>query len=122
MEFVPRHTGPNVFPNFLLFSRLVRLAHKEHLTAVRDLTFGYTASYARLLTDVLHFRNVLRLTLDPAVIRRLETGDEVFVNLLGPGGYEFTIAFLALIALGAVIVPICKSSGANKLNEKLTEI
>jgi malonyl-CoA/methylmalonyl-CoA synthetase len=28
------------------------------------------------------------------------------MNLLGPGGYEFTVGFLAIMALGAVIVPI----------------
>ncbi|TKA71349.1 hypothetical protein B0A55_05122 [Friedmanniomyces simplex] len=101
----PRHTGSNVFPNFFLFSRLVRWAHKP-LTAVRDLTFGFEATYAQLLTDVLHFRNELRQLLDPAIIERIDHEDEVFVLLLGPAGYEFTVGFLALMALGAVMVPI----------------
>ena len=105
-NFVPRHIGPNVFPNFFFFSRLVRLAHKPHLTAVRDVTFDYIASYQQLVTDALHFRNVLYQTLDPSVRAKLDRDAEVFVNLLGPGGYEFTVAFLALMALGAVIVPI----------------
>ena len=107
MRFVPRDVGPEVFPNFLIFSRLVRFAYKQHLIAVKDLTFGYTASYAQLLTDALHLRNVLRQKLDPSVVEQIENNEEVFVNLLGPGGYEFTVGFLALMALGAVIVPIC---------------
>ena len=107
MRFVPRHVGADIFPNFLIFSRLVRFAYKEHLAAVKDLTFCYTASYAQLLTEVLHLRNVLHETLHPTIVERIENNEEVFVNLLGPGGYEFTVGFLALMALGAVIVPIC---------------
>ncbi|KPI42445.1 Acyl-CoA synthetase family member 3, mitochondrial [Cyphellophora attinorum] len=104
--FAPRHIGRNVFPNFLYWGRLVRLAHKQHLLAVRDLTFGYTATYQQLLTDVLHYRNTIHLQLDHETQDRLARDEEVFVNVLGPGGYEFTVAFLALMALGAVIVPI----------------
>ena len=104
-DFAPKHAGPNVFPNFFLFSRLVRLAHKP-LLACRDLTFGFTATYAQLLTDVLHLRNVLRKELDPEVVSRIDNEDEVFILLLGPCGYEFTVGFLGLIALGVVPVPI----------------
>lgn len=105
-NYTPRHIGPNVFPNYLYWGRLVRLAHKPHLIAVRDLTFGYTASYQQLLTDVLHLRNHLRTRLSPNTLARLDRDEEVFANVLGPGGYEFTVAFLALMALGAVVVPI----------------
>ncbi|KAI1612556.1 putative AMP-binding enzyme [Exophiala viscosa] len=106
IHFVRRHRGPNVFPNFYFFSRLVRLSYNKELVAVKDLTFGYTASYAQLLTDVLNLRNVLLSGFSPEVVAKLDRDEEVFVNLLGPAGYEFTVAFLALIALGAVTVPI----------------
>jgi malonyl-CoA/methylmalonyl-CoA synthetase len=104
-EFAPKHGGQNVFPNFFLFSRLVRWAHKP-LTAVRDTTFGFEASYAQLMTDVLHFRNELRGSLHPTIIARIDREDEVYVLLLGPAGYEFTVAFFALMALGAIVTPI----------------
>lgn len=104
-DIVPRHIGPNVFPNFFLFSRLVRLAHKP-LVACRDITFGFTATYAQLLTDVLYLRNYLRGNLHPDIVDSIDREDEVFVLLLGPAGYEFTIGFLALITLGVVPVPI----------------
>ena len=95
-----------MFPNFFYFSRLIGLAHKPNLLAVRDVTFDDTATYRQLLTDVLHFRNVLRQTLDPSIIAKIDRDEELFINLLGPGGYEFTVAFLSLMPLGAVIVPI----------------
>lgn len=106
--WVPRHQGPNVFPNYFLFSRLLRLSYKHNLLAVKDTTYGYTANYAQLLTDILHLRNVLRQTLPRSVIRKIDRDEEVFVNILGPGGYEFVVGFFALMALGAVIVPICE--------------
>jgi malonyl-CoA/methylmalonyl-CoA synthetase len=104
--FTPKHEGPTVFPNFFFFSRLSRLAYKRSLIAIRDLKFGYTASYAQLLTDVLTMRNALRAKLDPKVLQRLDNDEEVYVLLLGPASYEFTVGFFALMALGAVIVPI----------------
>jgi malonyl-CoA/methylmalonyl-CoA synthetase len=102
----PAHVGPNVFPNFFLFSRLVRWAHKTELTAITDLTFGFKASYAQLLTDVLSLRNHLRLVLDSTLVSKIDSKEDVFINLLGPGGYEFTVGFIALVALGVVVVPI----------------
>ena len=106
LDHFPRHIGPNVFPNFYLWSRLVRWAHKTDLVAVTDLTFDLRASYAQLLTDVLHLRNTLRRLLHESIIAKIDRGDEVFVNLLGPAGYEFTVGFLALAVLGVVVVPI----------------
>jgi malonyl-CoA/methylmalonyl-CoA synthetase len=51
-------------------------------------------------------RNVLLNTLDPDIIRKLEADEEVFINLLATGGYEFAVAFLALMAVGAAVSPL----------------
>ena len=102
----PKHQGPTVLPNDFYFSSLVRHAHKPHLTAIRDVTFGYNASYAQFLTDVLNLRNVLRRTLEPETVAQIDNEGQVYINLLGPGGYEYTVGFFALMALGAVIVPL----------------
>lgn len=104
-NFVKTHSGHNVLPNFFLFSRLVRLAHKP-LTACRDITFGFNATYIQLLSDVLHLRNSLRELLPPKVVEQINNSEEAYILLLGPCGYEFTVGFLALIALGAAAVPI----------------
>lgn len=104
-NFAPKHEGPRTFPNFVFFSRLVRFAHKS-LLACRDLTFGFEATYAQLLTDALHLRNQLYQILQPGIIQRIEQEHEVFILLLGPASYEFTVGFVALMALGAVVVPI----------------
>jgi len=41
-------------------------------------------------------------------MEQLERGEEIFIAILAEGGYEFTVAFFATVAVGAVAVPICK--------------
>ena len=108
VQHMPKHMGPNVFPNCILLSRLVGRAFQEHLVAIKDLTDDYTVTYAQLLSDVLHLRNVLRTRLNRPLVERIDRGEEVFIALLGPAGYEYTVGVFALYALGAVIVPICE--------------
>jgi malonyl-CoA/methylmalonyl-CoA synthetase len=86
--------------------KLVRLANKSSHLAVKDITFGFSATYAKQLADVLHLRNALRHTLHPETIASIDQGKNVVMLLLGLCGYEFTVGILALVALGAVVVPI----------------
>lgn len=117
LQFVPPHIGQNVLPNFLLFSRMVRWAAlKPHLIAIKDLTFGHTANYAQLLTDICAMRNALRLTLSPDLIKRIDNEEEVFINLIATPGYEFTVGMLGIVALGAAVSPLCKSLGPSLLH------
>jgi acyl-CoA synthetase (AMP-forming)/AMP-acid ligase II len=46
--------------------------------------------------------------LDYSILEQLGQGEEVFITILGEGGYEFTVAFFAIVAVGAVVVPLCK--------------
>jgi acyl-CoA synthetase (AMP-forming)/AMP-acid ligase II len=95
-------------PNCALFGRLVRAAHKSTKIAVRDVRAGISATHAQLLTDALGVRNFLLQSLRDSTIQRLERQEEVYINVLGPGGYEYTVAFLAIVALGAIVVPLCR--------------
>jgi malonyl-CoA/methylmalonyl-CoA synthetase len=106
--FVPKHRGPNILPNLPLFSRMLRFAHHSERIAIKDSVTGYAASYIQLLTDVLHLRNVVQTSLECSTIEQLERGEEIFIAILAEGGYEFTVAFFATVAVGAVAVPICK--------------
>jgi malonyl-CoA/methylmalonyl-CoA synthetase len=106
--FVPKHRGPNILPNLPLFSRILRFAHHSERIAIKDTATGYAASYIQLLTDVLYLRNHIQTSLGSSTLEQLESGKEVFIAILAEGGYEFTVAFFATIAVGAVAVPICK--------------
>jgi malonyl-CoA/methylmalonyl-CoA synthetase len=106
--FVPKHQGPNILPNSPLFNQILRFAHRNERIAIKDPLAGFAASYIQLLTDVLHLRNLLRNSLNCSILEQLGRGEEVFITILGEGGYEFTVAFFAIVAVGAVVVPLCK--------------
>ncbi|GES62412.1 acetyl-CoA synthetase-like protein [Aspergillus terreus] len=104
---VPAHHGANVLPNFPLFSKLLRLAHRcPPPIAVRDVHAGVEKTYLQLLGDVLQLRSILQQRLSREILQRLEREDEVYIALLAPGGYEYVVGFLAILAVGAAVVPI----------------
>ncbi|KAL5363342.1 hypothetical protein BJX96DRAFT_177982 [Aspergillus floccosus] len=102
----PKHVGDNIFPNFPIFNRLLFFAHYYTSVAVDDVTNNLRGTHAQLLSDVLHVRNAVQKSLDEMTNQKLLRGERVTINLLAPGGYEFATGFLAIIALGAVVVPI----------------
>lgn len=104
----PKHVGDNVFPNYPVFTRLLFYAQNSSSVAINDVTNNLQGTYAELLSDVLHLRNSIRDMLSPEIRERLILGHPVAINLLTPGGYEFAVGLLAILALGAVVVPICK--------------
>lgn len=104
---VPRHDGDNVLPNLPIFDRLLRFAHRQPLrAAIRDLNAGVEKTYLQLITDALALRRALMESLSPTIQRQLDEDQEVFIALIAPGGYEYAVAFIAILALGAAVVPI----------------
>ncbi|KAJ0416344.1 hypothetical protein BJY00DRAFT_326370 [Aspergillus carlsbadensis] len=104
---VPSHTGENVLPNLTFFEKLLRFAHRSPpRIAIRDVNLGVEKTYLQLLTDALALRTALSRALSADVLQEIETDQEVFIALIAPGGYEYTVAFVAIIALGAAVVPI----------------
>jgi len=106
---VPPHTGTNILPNTPMLSQLLRHAGNGRL-AIRDLNMGVEKTYAELLSDVLHLRNVVDEGLSQPIKAALANREEVFVGVLAAGGYEYAVAVLAVMALGAAIVPMSKLS------------
>ncbi len=106
-HYVPLHTGRNVFPCHSLFNRLIRFAHQSPpRLCVRDANTGKEATHLQLLTDVLALRERVWSTLSPKVQQALDRREEVYIAVLAPGGYEYTVAMLTVLALGAAVVPM----------------
>lgn len=55
---------------------------------------------------MLALRETILSTLDPGAIEALERRDELYIAIVAAGGYEYTVAMLAVLALGAAAVPI----------------
>jgi malonyl-CoA/methylmalonyl-CoA synthetase len=55
---------------------------------------------------VLALRETILNTIDATTLEALERRDEVYIAIVAAGGYEYTVAMLAILALGAAAVPI----------------
>lgn len=103
----PHQEQDNSFPNILLFNTLLRFANRgAQRTAIRDVNFGIERTYSQLLPDVLALRRHIRNQLSTAILTKLREEQEVYIAILAPGGYQYTVAFLAILALGAAAVPL----------------
>jgi malonyl-CoA/methylmalonyl-CoA synthetase len=106
-QIVPRHEGNNIFPGDQLFTRLLHLAHLPGQPfAVRDVNAGIERTHAQLLSDILNYRRVIKRTLSPGVLQAIGSRKEVYIHILALGGYEFTVAILTVLALGAIPSPL----------------
>jgi acyl-CoA synthetase (AMP-forming)/AMP-acid ligase II len=106
-QFVPSHVGNNVLPNLPFFHKLLRYAQrKPSRIAVRDVIAGVEKTFHDLLSDVLALRGEIEKNLSRETLHELAEDKEVYIGLLAPGGYEYTVGFVAIIALGAAVVPM----------------
>lgn len=103
----PAHEGDNVLPNDPFFAKLLRHAARGR-NMVQDLELGVTKTYGDALADAVALRARIKTQLTPTAIRRLRQGEEVYIGVLAAGGYEFAVAVLAVLALGAAVVPMSK--------------
>ncbi|KAJ4986238.1 AMP-binding enzyme [Stagonosporopsis vannaccii] len=104
---VPQHIGYNVLPNTPLFSRLLRYASRTPARiAIDDVRSKHQATHLELLSDVLALRETVANALDADTLAALHRRDEVYIAIVAAGGYEYTVAMLAVLALGAAAVPI----------------
>lgn len=105
-DFVPSHEGDLILPADPLFNRLLALAHRpKQETVIRDVNTGVEKTSADLLSNVLNLRRVLKSTLPQNTLTSIQHGEEVFISILAPGGYEFAVGILAVLALGAAASP-----------------
>ena len=103
----PRQEQDDTLPNTLLFHALLRFANRSpQRIAIRDVNLGIERTYAQLLPDVLSLRRQIRSQLSAATLEKLREEQEIYIANLAPGGYEYTVAFLAILALGAAAVPL----------------
>lgn len=104
-SFVPAHGSfqDHVLPADPLFIRLLTLAHSKtsKRPMICDLNTGVEAGVDTLLCDVLRLRRVIFSRLCPVDRQNLQQGNPVFVAVCAPGGYEFSVATLAVLSLGA---------------------
>ena len=108
-SIVPNDHGPLVLPCHPLFNRLIRFAHHSQQIAVRDIVTGFKATHLQLLADVLALRGRLESCLAEDILLALRSEEEIYIAVLAGGGYEYVVAMLAVLAIGAAAVPMSRS-------------
>ena len=104
----PSHDGPNVLPNSPLFTKLLRHAHRGR-AAIRDWNGqDVLKTYGDLLCDALALKATLERKLGSDTCARIRRGEGLYVGVLAAGGYQFAVAMVSVLALGAAVVPMCK--------------
>lgn len=96
------------FSNEPFFQRLVTFANGPPRVIICDDISGIRVTYRQLMSGVLRFRQLLQqrlpqTTLDSNKMLREPIG----IGILSPASVEFVVAFLAILSLGGIIVPLC---------------
>jgi malonyl-CoA/methylmalonyl-CoA synthetase len=73
---------------------------------IHDVGADIQATAGHYLSDILNLRNVMFAKLNVDAQRKLLLGGPVYICLMAQGGYEFSVAILAILALGAAAVPM----------------
>lgn len=120
-QFVPSHVGDKVLPNLHFFHKLLRYAQRiPSRISIRDVNAGLQKTFHHVLSDALILRKELERKLSAETLRDLQEDKEVYIGLLAPGGYEYTVGFVAILALGAAVVPMGKSRHSSAETRYLT--
>lgn len=104
-DFLPHHDGLNVLPHDILFHTLHSLAAYHNDVAIIDAKSGHVATHQQFLSDIVACRNGLRDALAPETMEALQEEQEVSILILS-SGYEFIVSFFAVLAIGAIAVPL----------------
>lgn len=105
-------------PNDILFQRLHYLAIYRNGSAVKEEHLGLDVSYAKFLSDIIKHKKAILATLDDKTLQKLEEDKEVAFTILARG-YEFIVAFFAILAVGGIAVPLStliSQDGTTKAN------
>ncbi|EXA29244.1 hypothetical protein FOVG_19251 [Fusarium oxysporum f. sp. pisi HDV247] len=77
----------------------------DHVIVV-DHETGARATIADLITAVCEYRVKLGEELGTDILAAIRKGEEDFIATIFPPGYDFLVAFLAGLSLGAGLVPL----------------
>jgi malonyl-CoA/methylmalonyl-CoA synthetase len=96
-----------MFPNDPISTQLLRLSSEIKGPIVYD-DSGFEVDYRGFLSDICRLRNTLQKKLPELSFGEngLFTETHPNVNILSTGGYEFIVAFFAVLTLGGAALPL----------------
>jgi hypothetical protein len=104
------------FPAVSPFVELIQLENRDpHKIILRDHSSGVTATAGQLLQSVSFLRNKLHATLlQNGMYNVRNSGNDNFIFIIAPPGWEYIVSILTIFSLGAGMSPQCKQSSNGK--------
>jgi hypothetical protein len=103
-DLVSVEDDSNTLPHDAFFHRLHYLACHQNSIAIRDHQLGIEVPHDQLLSDIVATRNDVIQRLHPVTAQLLGEDKEVAFVIFARG-YEFVVAFFAILAIGGIAVP-----------------
>lgn len=97
------------FPEDPFFSKLLAAAERRgKTTIIHEKADGVKANYNQLLHDVHELRKELQSRLGDELLnpKGMVKQDGFYIAILTQGGYKFLVACIAIIAIGAAVIPL----------------
>lgn len=108
------------FPNDPFFAQLLSTSRENYdRTVINDSYREVRVSYAQLFHDVSALRKILCANLPSNIEDGLVQNEGLYICVLAPTSYEFIVSLLAILAIGAVVVPLRGFSVLSSINNKL---
>jgi hypothetical protein len=103
-DLVDVKDDPDTLPHDVLFHRLHFLACHQNTVAIKEPHLNLVATYQQLLSDIVRLKVKILERLHPSTIEKLDADHEVAFVVFGRG-YEFVMAYFAILAVGGIVVP-----------------
>ncbi|KAI1872616.1 hypothetical protein JX265_005496 [Neoarthrinium moseri] len=95
------------FPNDFIFQSIFAVGRvKNDRVVIHDHSTGQSATVPQLLRDVGKIKQQLAQQLAAHTLQEMQNGAETWFGLLIPPGCNFVVGLLAVLALGAGVVPL----------------
>lgn len=108
-----------VFPNDHVFSTfLPRCRDAGGRIAFHEPESGLSVTFDQFVTDIIYQRHYLRNILAPYLNENGILKEALPIYVLSTANYEFSVASLAILALGGLIVPLRKCRNCFSLRRR----
>lgn len=103
----PSH-GSQTTPFSSSFVELANDTRSSLKTTIKDWDLDIEANHADIPADVLQLHSATLKSMPQSTLKALANGQDVFICLAEPPGYEWLVGYLTIMSIGAAAVPLCK--------------
>ncbi|OAL24783.1 hypothetical protein AYO22_05572 [Fonsecaea multimorphosa] len=103
-DLVDVKDDPDTLPHDILFHRLHYLACHQNTTVIKERHLDLEITHKQLLSAIVSLKVRILEQLHPRTVEKLQRDEEVGFVVFARG-YEFVMAYFAILAIGGIVVP-----------------